>query len=199
MSELEKTSIQLARKYLGNHEDLKALECYLAAEKENAFNDEAKFWIYAADWKRCIDEGASASEKWTTFKIVSGALNSAIREIANSEGEEIDKLFALIAFVYRYKTIAAYAVQAQIAAPKERIEHAVLTMYWTGNAIEEHMGSNEEAMKMACELWKEGVKLQRKFYAYSYNGEKAEDYAAKIQKVEPGYVMPSKAGCISKG
>ena len=50
---------------------------------------------------------------------------------------------------------------------------------------------------LAVSAWKEGVSLQQKWYAYKYEGKSAEEYAAKIQKVEPEYVMPKKAGCIS--
>ncbi len=57
-------------------------------------------------------------------------------------------------------------------------------------------GSSQEGMKLAVKAWKEYVTLAQKWYAYATKGE-AETYAAKIQKVEPSYEMPKKAGCIS--
>lgn len=53
-------------------------------------------------------------------------------------------------------------------------------------------------MNLAVKAWKEYVSLAQKWYAYAPKGD-AEIYAAKIQKVEPSYEMPKKAGCVSFG
>lgn len=56
--------------------------------------------------------------------------------------------------------------------------------------------SSPEGMNWAVKAWKEYVALAQKWYAYAPKGD-AEAYAAKIQKIEPSYELPKKAGCIS--
>lgn len=193
----EKELIQLARQAICEHKDQLALDCYLKVNKENETNAEAAYWTYTAYWQNCIDNNESYENKYMAFTALSNELVTAVAEIAGSEGDETIKDLVLFTFACVYLPIADYAVKNAIAAPKDRIEKAALTCYWTGNAIERNFGSKPDFMKTACKLWKEGVKLQRQFYAYTYNDNKAEDYAEKIKKVEPDYEMPKKAGCIS--
>ena len=202
MTETEKLNIKRARLALLDHKDQEALDYYLEANEENTNNSEAAYWVYTAYWEDCINNNRSASEKWKAFVVLSGRLTEAVDQIAEMEGTDMEKAMVLIAFVYAYTPIVDYVtgyLGAQMATPQDRIERAVLTLYQTGNAIEHNFSSNEEAMKMASEAWKEAVKLQQKFYAYKYNGSKVEDYVEKIRKVEPDYVVPKKAGCISLG
>ena len=56
--------------------------------------------------------------------------------------------------------------------------------------------SSPEGMNLAVKAWKEYVALAQKWYAHAPKGD-AEAYAAKIQKIEPSYELPQKAGCIS--
>ena len=56
--------------------------------------------------------------------------------------------------------------------------------------------SSPEGMNLAEKAWKEYVVLAQKWYAYAPKGD-AEAYAVKIQKIEPSYELPKKAGCIS--
>lgn len=58
--------------------------------------------------------------------------------------------------------------------------------------------SSPEGMNLAVKAWKEYVALAQKWYAYAPKGD-AEAYAAKIQKIDPSYELPKKAGCISFG
>ena len=67
-----------------------------------------------------------------------------------------------------------------------------------GDEIVKLYPNNNQANKIAVIAWKEYVSLTQKFYAYAPKGD-AEAYAEKIKKVEPTYVMPKKAGCISFG
>lgn len=199
MSETEMNNIRSARRFLLEHEDQKALDCYLAANKENKDNAEACYWVYTAFWQNCVNNQESNDKKWMAFSATSNELVKAVEQIAESEGLEEEKKYILTLFVGVYLPIVDYVVKTPIATPKERIERAVLTLYWTGNAIERLYGSDTDFMKLACKVWKEGVMLQQKFYAYSYNDNKVEDYVEKIKKVEPDYVIPKKAGCISLG
>ena len=197
MTEKQMENIARARKALREHRDQEALDCYLRVNEEDSNVAEAAYWAYTAYWESCVDKQASAEDKWIAFSAVSAELTKAIEEIVESEGSDVDKLFVVCSFVGVYVPIADYAVKNSIADPKKRIERAVLTLYWTGDAIERNFGKDPDFMVAAAKAWKEGVKLQQQFYAYSYDGNKAEDYAEKIKKIEPDYEMPKKAGCIS--
>ena len=67
-----------------------------------------------------------------------------------------------------------------------------------GDRIDQLYKGDPIAQKYAVSAWKEYVSLAQTWYAYAPKGE-AEAYAEKIKKIEPSYVMPSKAGCISFG
>ena len=198
MSETEMNKIRSARRFLLDREDQKALDCYLEAKEENADNAEACYWVYTAFWRNCIDNQESNDKKWMAFAVTSGELIKAVEQIAASEGIIEEKKYILTLFVGVYLPMVDYAVKTPITTPKDRIERAVNTLYWTGNALESAYSSEPDMMKLACKVWKEGVKLQQKFYAYSYSGT-VEEYVEKIKKVEPDYVLPKKAGCISLG
>ena len=70
------------------------------------------------------------------------------------------------------------------------------TLKELGDYVATLFDSSPEGMKMAVKAWKEYVTLAQKWFAYAPKGD-AEIYAAKIQKIEPSYEMPKKAGCIS--
>ena len=67
-----------------------------------------------------------------------------------------------------------------------------------GDYLETIFASSPEGMKLATMAWKEYVTLAQKWCSWAPKGE-AEIYAAKIQKVEPDYVIPKKACCVSFG
>ncbi len=73
--------------------------------------------------------------------------------------------------------------------------------YILGDYIEENYSSNKELMNKAIVLWKHMIDYQQKCYnapaLKEYKGY-PKKYAAKIRKYEPTYVMPKKAGCLSK-
>lgn len=199
MTESERKLIDAARKALIEKDDQLALEYYMEVTKENEDNAEASYWTYAALWQNCVDNQESNENKKTAFVAVSGTLVKAIEEIAASEWSKDVKMLVIGRFVGLYSLIADYAVKSKICAPDTRIQMAATTLYDAGNAIERVYASDPDVMIAACMAWKSAVKIQRQFYAYAYDGNKAEDYAAKIQKYQPDYVMPNKAGCISKG
>ena len=67
-----------------------------------------------------------------------------------------------------------------------------------GDEIEKLYPGNKDAAALCVIAWKEFVSLAQTWYRFAPKGE-AETYAAKIQKIDPAYVMPKKAGCISFG
>ncbi len=65
-----------------------------------------------------------------------------------------------------------------------------------GDQLEKLFVEDPECKRLAAIAWKEYVSLSQKWYAYAVKGD-AEIYAEKIKRVDPSYVMPEKAGCIS--
>ena len=199
MTETEKLYIKSARMSLFDKKYQDALDFYLQANKENKDNAEAAYWVYKAYWASCIDdEDKSITDKVTAFYAVSTELVNSIDQIAESEGSIAEKNLVMLEFLFSYMPIADYAIQARIAT-QSMLEFVGLTYYRVGNAIENAFGSDENSISLACDAWKEGVKIQRKYYAYSYEGNNADDYIRKIKKIEPDYTAPQKAGCVSIG
>lgn len=199
MAENEKLNIQRARAALAEGKQKDAKAYYQKALDENTGNAEAAFWVLAIGWRDRINSQGNADAMREAFTTMSDALVDTAEQLAAPENIGAEKGAILAAAVNAYLPIADYVVRQgeSIAGPESRIQYAALTFYGTGNAIERNFASNPQAMAAACTTWKEGVKLQRKFYAYSYDGNKAEVYVEKIQKIEPDYVMPNKPGCIS--
>ena len=77
-------------------------------------------------------------------------------------------------------------------------KEGLATLKDIGDFIASIYSTSPEGMNLAVKAWKEYVSLAQKWYAYAPKGD-AEIYAAKIQKVEPSYEMPKKAGCVSFG
>ena len=72
----------------------------------------------------------------------------------------------------------------------------IQTLKELGDLIYALYPDDPECGKIAVVAWKEFVSLAQKWYAYAEKGD-AEVYAEKIKKIDPSYVMPKKAGCIS--
>ena len=144
------------------------------------------------------------------FKTLTNSLISSVKFLAASEDEDaMEVLEAIVsAFVpmtwslnrYMNSLFVGSGDQRQRVIPASDIgracEDGVVALYNLGDLIVEKF-QGDKAKTIAVTAWKEGVTLQQKWYSYKYNGKTAEEYASKIQTVEPEYIMPKKAGCIS--
>lgn len=75
----------------------------------------------------------------------------------------------------------------------------MLMLYGFGDTIEKYFANNADAMKVALEAWKAGVYRQQQWYGMGLDKSLPEQYTAKIQKLDPTYVIPKRAGCIQIG
>lgn len=144
-------------------------------------------------------EANDAASAVNAFKVMAATLANAVKCVKESGVEDIGKVLILTAMVKAYTPITRFLFTKRISTTSSTIEIGVLGLYDLGNAIKKEFGSEPQAMEQAVEAWKEAVALQRQFYAYKYDGVRPEDYVAEIQKVDPAYTMPKKAGCISLG
>lgn len=198
MKETEKKYFVAARELLQGGDITNACCHYYKVQEENSENAEAEFFAAYLGYNGCIEEnnGAAATN---AFKAMTKCLEKAVKSVKKSDGDEREKLAVLSAIVELYTPITRFLFTKRISTTSNTIESGVLGLYALGSAIKNEFGSDPKVMKIVIEPWKEAVALQRQWYAYKYNGVKPEDYVAEIQKVEPSYTMPKKAGCISVG
>ena len=140
----------------------------------------------------------ASKRKMAVLKLIN-SLECAVKYVAEADCSKKEKLAVIKEIVDLYTPVPNYAITMRISPIGETIEAVVLSLYWLGSYIKNDFHSDPEAMALAIVPWKEGVKLQQKWYSYKYEGKKAEDYVAEIQKIDPAYTMPKKAGCISLG
>ena len=188
-----------------NSEDAKKF--YDMVRIEDPENGEAKFFYQYYS----LYEGKNG-ELPTRFNSLTKVLKSSIRFVAESDIGEVEKMDLISAIVSSFVPVTwslnrhmnsltvGSGENKQLVIPANQIKGAcidgVIALYELGDTIDKYFGNNKEAMKLAASAWKEAVSLNQKWYAYNY-GKSVEEYVAKIQKIEPDYVMPKKAGCIS--
>lgn len=197
MTEMEREHLNKARAHLCKDQDGKAMGCYAVVAEVNPDNPEAKFFMGYMDYLESIEQD-SAKRKLAVNKLIN-TLEGAVKYVAAADCSMEEKLAVVKWIVELYTPVPRSAITMRISPIGETIESTVLSLYWLGSYIEKEFQANPKAMKLAIIPWKEAVKQHQKWYAYKYNGIKPEDYVAKIQKVDPAYTMPQKAGCISKG
>ena len=187
-----------------NSEDAKRF--YDMVRTDDPDNGEAKFFYqYYA-----LYEGKNG-EIPTRFKNLTNTLISSVECVARSnDGDKLEVLKAIVnAYIPMTWSLNRYMNNLTVGTGSDRQRvlssaeisgacvRGVTALYKLGDTIVSLFGDNGEAMNLAISAWKEAITLNQKWYAYKYEGYVAEDYAAKIQKVEPTYEMPKKAGCIS--
>lgn len=165
------------------------------ADSENA---EAEFFADYLGYLNLIEQadGPSAAR---AFSAMSDCVAKAVKWVKASEGEDMEKYLVVEKMVKSFTPITRFLYTKRLSTTKTTIEGGVLTLYKLGNVIKDEFGTAPEIQQLILEPWKEAVALQRQFYGFKYNDVKPEDYAAEIQKFDPSYTIPKKAGCVSVG
>jgi len=192
-----------------NTEDAKRY--YDMVRTDDPENGEAKFFFafYA------LYEGKNG-EIPKRFSNLCACLKSSIKLVKDSDMDESEKISTigeiLDAFIpeawslNRYmnnknretKVGDSYVKVFEASQISSVSKEGLATLKDIGDFIASIYSTSPEGMNLAVKAWKEYVSLAQKWYAYAPKGD-AEIYAAKIQKVDPSYEMPKKAGCISFG
>ena len=187
-----------------NSEDAKKF--YDMVRTEDPENGEAKFFYQYYS----LYEGKNG-ELPTRFNSLTKVLKSSVRFVAESGDGEQEKMSIIGSIVSSFVPMTwslnrhmnsltvGSGENRQLVIPAKQIQGAcidgVIALYELGDIVEKYFTS-ADAKKLSALAWKEAVSLNQKWYAYNY-GKSVEEYVAKIQKIEPDYVMPKKAGCIS--
>jgi len=209
MSE-ENKYLKLARAARDESNSEDAKKFYDMARIEEPENGEAKFFYQFYS----LYEGKN-SEINDRFKKLSIVLKTSIQYVAQSEDSEVEKLktvesiidaytpltWALNQYMNTLKVPSGQGGSTRVFPPAE-IRLICITgvhgLYDLGDAVAESFKASPAAMQLALIPWKEGVRLQRKWYALKCE-KTPEEYFAKIQKIDPSYQMPKKGGCITFG
>jgi len=208
MSEISKY-LKLARtaREEDNTEDAK--KYYDMVRTDDPENGEAKFfYAYYA-----LYEGKNG-EIPKRFSNLCGALKSSIKMVKESNGSDAEKINDCNAIIDAFIPVSwslnrymnnknhekkvgdSYIKVFEMSQISSVCKEGMATLKDVGDLVATLFGPSPEGMNMAVKLWKEYVTLAQKWYSYAPKGD-AEVYAAKIQKVEPSYELPKKAGCIS--
>ena len=75
-------------------------------------------------------------------------------------------------------------------------KNGMSTLKELGDKLEKLYLNDADCKKLAVIAWKEYVSLSQKWYSWAVKGD-AEIYSEKIKAIDPSYIMPEKAGCIS--
>ena len=193
----EQEWVDIARNLL-YQDELNSASChYFKASELNPKNDEANYFVAHLGFEGCLEEENPPAASRGYRAMAKGAA-PAVAAIMQYKGNEIDDR-AVAAAKVATTFITSTTYMSRELRTKDNIVEGVLASYALGDALKEHFGDDEKMIAFAVHAWKCGIDIQQQYYGYKYNDVKPETYAAKIQKVEPGYVMPKKPGCISFG
>ena len=96
--------------------------------------------------------------------------------------------------------VAPDSEKAKYNTQKKNCERiGIENLYHFADAVEEYFAGDEEAQQIAVNGWKCAVATQQKYPYCGVDKTLPEKYLPKIQKKDPAYVLPKKAGCISFG
>ncbi|MBQ9117964.1 MAG: hypothetical protein IJY11_02040 [Clostridia bacterium] len=205
----ENKYLKLARqaKKDGNSEDAK--NYYNKVREENPDDGEAKFYYaYYA-----LYEGTNG-ELGRRFVNLCNVIPSAIDLIKQTDLEKADQLKLIEDIVETFvpetwaenrymnrknhetKVGDSYVKVFEVSVVRTCGQTGMAALKALGDQLENLYVADPECKRLAVIAWKEYVSLSQKWYAWAVKGD-AEIYAEKIKKVDPTYVMPEKAGCIS--
>ena len=211
MANAESKYLRLARTARAENNTEDAKKYYDMVRTEDPESGEAKFFyaFYA------LYEGKNG-EIPKRFSNLCNGLKSSIKLVKDSDVDESEKISTIdeildaflpeVWLLNRYmnnknretKVGDSYVKVFESSQIVSVMKDGLATIKDIGDFIASIYSTSPEGMNLAAKAWKEYVSLAQKWYAYVPKGE-AESYAAKIQKVDPSYEMPKKAGCVSLG
>lgn len=200
MSETEMKYLKLARRAReeNNAEDAKKYSDLV--RNENPDNVEARFFFplyriwdsQKKDWGNCFIDFCNV-------------VNPCIKAVCESDMSDDEKKKLLEDMFNESKDLPYQCnrVLNEINANNSRTSEirtcgrtGMKMLYGFGDTIEKYCANKPEIMSIAVEAWKAGVYRQQQWYGMGMDKTLPEKYTAKIQKIDPSYVLPKKGGCI---
>lgn len=205
----ESKSLKLARQARAENNTEDAKLYYNKVREEDPESGEAKFF-YAYYALHEGTNGELPKRFFTLCNVVSASIR-LIKESAMDKAEQL-KIIEEIVNCFVPETWAEnrymnhknhesrvgdqYVIVFNSSAISSVCRTGMEAIKMLGDQVSNLYVADPECKRIAVIAWKEYVSLAQKWYSYATKGE-PEIYAEKIKQVDPSYVMPKKAGCIS--
>lgn len=200
-------------------EENKYLKAARAARAENNVEDAKRYYEMV---KMDDPENAEAKFFYEVYRLWAGKkgewynnfisfceiVPTAIRLTAESETSDSEKASLLDAMFAEAEGLPLRLNRilnelnvngSQAAYIRQSGQKGMLMLYGFGDTVEKYFSNNADAMNVAVKAWKAGVYRQQQWYGMGCDKSFPAAYTEKIQKYEPSYTMPKKAGCVSFG
>lgn len=191
----------------GNAED--ARKFYDMVRTEDPDNVEARFfYAYYRLWD------GTKGEAYNDFIRFCNSTQSIVEAVAESDMGRDEKVTMLSDMHECIKglPVSMSGIQTElwkVAPDSEKSKYnqqikncqkmGIENLYHLGDAIEKLFADNDEVRDIAVSAWKSGVAVQQRYPYCGVDKSLPEKYLPKIQKADPNYTLPKKAGCISFG
>lgn len=204
---MENKNLTLARRAREENNVEDARKFYDLARTDDPENVESRFFY--AYYRLWDGKKGTAYNDFITFCNSTKTIVKALSESDSSDEEKINLLSAIYESI---KDLSASmgAVQMdlwKVAPDSEKAKYndqkkgcekmGIQNLYHFADAVEVYFSNNKEAQKIAVNAWKSAVATQQKYPYCGVDKTLPEKYLPKIQKHDPSYVLPKKAGCIS--
>lgn len=194
--------LKLARRAREEDNTEDAKKYYDMARTEDADNMEAKFFY---SYYKLMD--GTKGEAYGAYMNLCKGLSTIVRDISESDDSDEEKCKLLSDICVNFSTLPLFINRILNELNKGNNNHlseirssgkaGMIALYCLGDDVAKYFGNKEQFMKVAAEFWKAGVYRQQQWYGMGVDKTYPEIYTAKIQKIDPSYIMPKKAGCIS--
>lgn len=204
MENNENKYLKLARRAREENNTEDAKKYYDMVRTENPDNTEARFFY---SYYRLWD--GTKGEAYGKFIDFLNVVIPVVKSVAGSDAsdEEKEKLVEDMYSSVQGLTMSVRSIQIDLFnAGKDQIynkqknsceKNGTEMLYKFGDALETNFAGNTKILAVAVNAWKKAVSQQQQFPYCGLDKTLPEKYLPKIQKVDPSFTLPKKAGCIS--
>ncbi len=198
---MEKSFLDRAREAVEDKDYDEARTCYSLAKDEDPDNAEAVYFAAYYDLLTCKKIGT-----YDHFSKLCNRVPKALKLLKNYDEKSKETLLKSFFNTFCDMPVMVHNAQVDLwdeyrasqklqqeydAKKKSAGKMGTEALYAIGDAA-----AAEGFKTVAADAWKKAVELHQKWPYYKIEGDVAA-YTTKIQEVDPNYVPPKKAGCIS--
>ena len=180
--------LRAARGAISSGELKDAMSLYAMAFEENPENPEAK---YFCEFTNFIDGFGTSEDVRYPFLYVINSLEYAVKYVAEFDCSNYEKSVVITMITSTYNILFDYLLKANDILGVDLIDDFIIGLYWLGSYINDDFQEISDIMEFAAEPWEKAIELHLK-YGCNHANYKIEDYAEKLKKIKPEYVVPEK-------